>query len=47
VDGGRLANARLAEQLAILLLSINRLARRTVGIRFTNLPGDTAPPPKA
>jgi NADPH-dependent F420 reductase len=47
VDGGRLANARLAEQLAVLLLNINRLARRTVGIRFTNLPGDAAPPPKA
>ena len=47
VDGGRLANARLAEQLAVLLLSINRLIRRSVGIRFTNLPGDATPVPKA
>ncbi len=47
VDGGRLGNARLAEQLAVLLLSVNRLAGRTAGIRFTNLPGRAAPPPKA
>jgi predicted dinucleotide-binding enzyme len=47
VDGGRLGNAHLAEQLAVLLLSVNRLAGRTAGIRLTNLPGKPASPPKA
>jgi NADPH-dependent F420 reductase len=38
VDGGRLANARYSEQLTVLLLSVNRIVKRSVGIRLTNLP---------
>lgn len=38
VDAGRLANARYTEELTVLLLSINRRVRRSVGVRVTNLP---------
>jgi hypothetical protein len=37
VDAGRLGNAQHLEQLTVLLLSINRLARRSVGVRLTGL----------
>ncbi|MGP8161286.1 MAG: NADPH-dependent F420 reductase [Candidatus Dormibacteria bacterium] len=37
VDAGRLGNARHLEQLTVLLLGINRLSRRTVGVRLTGL----------
>jgi hypothetical protein len=37
VDAGRLGNARHLEQLTVLLLSINRLSRRSVGVRLTGL----------
>jgi len=37
VDAGRLGNATHLERLTVLLLSINRLSRRTVGIRLTGL----------
>jgi NADPH-dependent F420 reductase len=37
VDAGRLGNATHLEQLTVLLLSINRLSRRTVGVRLTGL----------
>ena len=37
VDAGRLGNARHLEQLTVLLLGINRLSRRTVGVRLTDL----------
>src|ERR1035437_4856848 len=33
VDAGRLGNAQHLEQLTVLLLSINRLSRRSVGVR--------------
>jgi NADPH-dependent F420 reductase len=40
VDGGRLENARYAEHLAALLISLNLQHRvRSSGIRFTGLPG--------
>jgi NADPH-dependent F420 reductase len=38
VDGGRLVNARATEGMTVLLLSINRMVKRSVGIRITNLP---------
>ena len=41
VDGGPLRNCRYVEQVTVLLLSINLRARRSTGIRVTNLP-DTA-----
>ena len=37
VDAGRLGNAHHLEQLTVLLLSINRLSRRSVGVRLTGL----------
>ena len=37
VDAGRLGNATHLEQLTVLLLSINRLSRRSVGVRLTGL----------
>jgi len=37
VDAGALRVARLTEQLTVLLLSVNRLAHRSVGVRLTNL----------
>jgi NADPH-dependent F420 reductase len=37
VDAGRLDNARLTERLAVLLLNVNHLARRTAGVRLTGL----------
>ena len=37
VDAGRLGNAHHLEQLTVLLLSINRLSRRSVGVRLTDL----------
>ena len=37
VDAGRLGNAHHLEQLTVLLLSINRLSRRSVGVRITGL----------
>lgn len=37
VDTGRLGNARHLKQLTVLLLSVNRLTRRTVGVRLTGL----------
>jgi len=37
VDAGRLGNAQHLEQLTVLLLSINRLSRRSVGVRLTGL----------
>lgn len=40
IDGGPLRNARYVEQLTVLLLSINMRARRSTGIRITNLPDD-------
>lgn len=40
IDGGPLRNARYVEQLTVLLLSINMGARRSTGIRITNLPDD-------
>lgn len=42
VDGGRLSNSRYVEQLTVLLLTINMRARRSTGIRITNLPDDLA-----
>lgn len=38
VDAGPLSNARHSEALTVLLLSINRRVKRSVGIRLTNLP---------
>lgn len=38
VDGGRLANSRLAENVTALLLNINRVHRAHTGIRITGLP---------
>ena len=43
VDGGRLANARSTEAMTVLLLSINRRVKRSVGIRITNLPVGSRP----
>jgi hypothetical protein len=37
VDAGRLGNAHHLEQLTVLLLSINRLSRRSVGVHLTGL----------
>jgi len=37
VDAGRLGNAQHLEQLTVLLLSINRLSHRSVGVRLTGL----------
>jgi 8-hydroxy-5-deazaflavin:NADPH oxidoreductase len=37
VDAGRLGNARHLEQLTVLLLGINRLSRRSVGVHLTGL----------
>jgi NADPH-dependent F420 reductase len=37
VDAGRLGNSHHLEQLTVLLLSINRLSRRSVGVRLTGL----------
>ena len=37
VDAGRLGNARHLEELTVLLLSINRLSGRTVGVHLTGL----------
>ena len=37
VDAGRLGNAHHLEQLTVLLLSINRLSHRSVGVRLTGL----------
>jgi NADPH-dependent F420 reductase len=37
VDAGRLGNAHHLEELTVLLLSINRLSRRSVGVRLTGL----------
>jgi len=37
VDAGRLGNAHHLEQLTVLLLSINRLSGRTVGVHLTGL----------
>jgi len=37
VDAGRLGNSHHLEQLTVLLLSINRLAGRSVGVRLTGL----------
>jgi hypothetical protein len=37
VDAGRLGNARFLEQLTVLLLGVNRVSRRTVGVRLTGL----------
>lgn len=37
VDAGRLGNARITEELTVLLLGINRRARRTTGVRLVGL----------
>jgi NADPH-dependent F420 reductase len=37
VDAGRLGNSRHLERLTVLLLNINRLAKRSVGVRITGL----------
>ena len=37
VDAGRLGNAQHLEELTVLLLSINRLSHRSVGVRLTGL----------
>jgi NADPH-dependent F420 reductase len=37
IDAGRLRNARLTEELTVLLLSVNRLARRNAGVRLVGL----------
>jgi NADPH-dependent F420 reductase len=37
VDAGGLRSSRLTEQLTVLLLGVNRLARRTVGVRLVGL----------
>lgn len=37
VDCGRLAASRLTEQLTVLLLGVNRLTRRSAGIRLTGI----------
>jgi NADPH-dependent F420 reductase len=42
VDGGPLRNSRYVEQLAVLLLTINRRVRRNTGVRITNLPDELA-----
>ena len=40
VDGGRLENARIVEQITALLISINMRAKvHSAGIRITGLPG--------
>jgi NADPH-dependent F420 reductase len=37
VDAGRLGNARLTEELTVLLLNVNRLARRSAGVRLVGI----------
>ncbi len=37
IDAGRLGNARLTEELTVLLLGVNRLARRSAGVRLVGL----------
>jgi len=44
VDAGPLRNSRYVEQVTVLLLSINKRARRHTGVRIVNLPDELAVP---
>jgi NADPH-dependent F420 reductase len=44
VDAGPLRNSRYAEQVTVLLLSINKRVRRNTGVRIVNLPDELALP---
>lgn len=43
IDAGRLANSAHCEHLTVILLTVNRHIKRSVGIRLTNLTAPAAP----